>query len=427
MMRAVVRGIALVSFTLGQAHSASPGHGATNGVEESSSVAADDLERLRKSGDLRLQRGHVWELMARLTQQVGEREPLFETWYGESLVFSKTSFSGSPGIRGFLRESSTGAASSQHGDAPQASDVPVVTYTLYNYAAYQHIRSHHLYLVSELDRLRITAAEDPVVIGDLAVPPFPAEAIVLKTVWWPVARTGLTAMPVWDPEHNPPRRGGNDYTGWQRIVAIDPNPDAQATSSVRMEFVSRAFADVHRVDLKALYHVIVDQRMADHMMRDDTTRRATWIALGRSLEAGDYLALVGANMAAREISDWVWASFWWHDRPNEGPFAAGRPDQLKGEWRNYLLQVAFDADRPAAHDGGPHICFNPWLEGRFPDGGHGAGAQSNCMACHRRASYPAVNFLPVTRGAPDLTQDPAYAAGRLRTSFLWSIAMHARP
>ena len=67
------------------------------------------------------------------------------------------------------------------------------------------------------------------------------------------------------------------------------------------------------------------------------------------------------------------------------------------------------------------------MEGRFPDGGHGAGAVSNCMTCHRRASFPAVDFLPITRGEPDLAGDPAYAPGRLRTGMLWSIALHARP
>ena len=71
------------------------------------------------------------------------------------------------------------------------------------------------------------------------------------------------------------------------------------------------------------------------------------------------------------------------------------------------MQVAFDAETPKTSDGAPHVCFNPWLEGRFPDGGQGGGTASNCLACHRRASYPAVAFLPVTRGAPNLHSDPA--------------------
>ena len=90
------------------------------------------------------------------------------------------------------------------------------------------------------------------------------------------------------------------------------------------------------------------------------------------------------------------------------------------------LQAAFDAQTPVAEDGGAHIAFNPWLEGSFPDGGKGGGTASNCMACHRRASYPASSFLPVTRGAADFDRDPALAPDRLRTSFVWSIALHSR-
>lgn len=62
----------------------------------------------------------------------------------------------------------------------------------------------------------------------------------------------------------------------------------------------------------------------------------------------------------------------------------------------------------------------------MPDGGAGGGTRRNCLACHRRASHPDTAFLPITRGTPDLAKDPAFAAGKLRTGFLWSIATRAR-
>jgi hypothetical protein len=171
----------------------------------------------------------------------------------------------------------------------------------------------------------------------------------------------------------------------------------------------------------------VDSRMASRLMRDPTARKAALIALGREIRSGDYLALVAANLATKELPDWIWVTFWWHDRPDEGPFASGRPASLEKAWRNYRMATTFDSNLPASADGGPQICFDPWLEGRFPDGGQGNGMVSNCIACHRRASYPPIGFLPVTRGMPDLKRDPAYAPGRLRTGFLWSISLHARP
>jgi hypothetical protein len=251
--------------------------------------------------------------------------------------------------------------------------------------------------------------------------------MALKTAWWPIAAGGLTALPVWDPDRNPPRPGGNPYTGWERVVAVDPSYMGTSPATVGIDFAGRSHRDAHRVALQAFHHLRVDAALAARLMRDRSTRKATLIALGRELEAGDYLVLVSANLASRESEAGVWAALWWHDRPDAGPFAADRPASLQGEWRNYLLAVAYDTDHPTALDGGPHVCFDPWLEGRFPDGGHGGGTASNCMTCHGRASFPPVDFLPVTRGAADLRGDPAYAPGRLRTNFLWSIALHAGP
>ncbi|HWA21117.1 MAG TPA: hypothetical protein VG735_01830, partial [Caulobacterales bacterium] len=188
-----------------------------------------------------------------------------------------------------------------------------------------------------------------------------------------------------------------------------------------------SFPHVKRIGIDAFHHVAVDAPMAEAIMRDPEGKRAVLLALGRPLEQGDELALVGLNLMTREIDDWVWAAFWWHDRPDVGPFAADRPPGLRTPWNNYLMQAAFDAQTPVAEDGSAHIAFNPWLEGRFPDGGKGGGTASNCMACHRRASYPASSFLPVTRGAADFARDPALAPDRLRTSFLWSIALHSQP
>jgi hypothetical protein len=56
------------------------------------------------------------------------------------------------------------------------------------------------------------------------------------------------------------------------------------------------------------------------------------------------------------------------------------------------------------------------------------GSVSNCMNCHHRASIPLLPppyFLPIYRGNPD-PSDPAYAAGVLRTDYLWSIPFHSQ-
>jgi hypothetical protein len=386
-----------------------------------------DLEAARRSGDLRSERRHAWGLVARLANSLRDQsKAAFEYWHGEGEVFAAAGPDMPPkGIRGFWRPVAT--TRSADPDASQSAAAPVLTYTLYNDAAYEHIRRNHLYDSAELAGLRATGATDPTTSSDRTVPPFPRESIVLKTVWWPVAPRGITALPVWDPEANPQRREGNGYLTWERVVVVDPSESSGTGVVSPIEFAGRSFVNARRIGLGQFYHIGVDARMADNMMRDPETEKAAVIALGREIRVGDYLILIAGSLATKEISDWIWATFWWHDRPELGSFAADRPDVLKHEWRNYLLQVAFDSEKPAAVDGGPHICFNPWLEARFPDAGQGAGVVSNCMTCHRRASYPAVSFLPVTRGASNSMGDPAFAADRLRTSFLWSLAIHARP
>jgi hypothetical protein len=383
--------------------------------------ASQVLETFRDNGDLRSQRRHIWTVFAELTRTMdGQDRPVFESWYGEDQVFASGSIERAPnGIRSFSRSDRQGAA--------HVGGVPILTYTLYNDAAYRHVRANGLNRSSELERLRATGTVDRAITGNRSIPPFPRQAMVLKTVWWPVAQDAITALPVWDPELNPVRPSGNGYTSWQRAVAINPLGHAADGSTHDIAFAGRTFSKVRQFDLAAFHHIVLDARLAERLMRDRESRSTAFIALGRTLKAGDSLVLVGANLATKELSDWIWAAFWWHDLPDQGPFAADRPERASSKWSSYLMQVAFDSSTPTEPDGGAHICFNPWLEGRFPDGGGGGGTSSNCLACHRRASYPAANFLPITRGGRELTHDPAYAAGQLRTSFLWSIAMHAGP
>ena len=386
------------------------------------SVNETDAEVLRQQADLHGQRQYAWRVIGTLTGKSRDQIEAFESWHGENEVFDsgKSGVEFARGIRGY-RTGFSGSAS-----LAQSADSPIFTYTLYNNAAFNHIRDNHLYSRQELQRLQAEGRPDIVVPGDRDIPQFPAEAIVLKTAWWPISQRGISALPVWDPDANPPGRAGIGYLNWRRIVAVDPAA-AFNGNGVPLEFAGRSFRDVQRISLSSFYHVQLDKDFADRLMLDTTARKQAAVVLGRALQAGDYLVLVGANLATRETRDWVWATLWWHDRPESGPYAYDRPQAIRSVWRNYLMQVAFDATTPEAIDGSPHICFNPWLEGRFPDGGHGSGTESNCMACHARASYPPVSFLPITRGSPHLASDEAYLPGKLRTSFLWSIALHASP
>lgn len=121
-------------------------------------------------------------------------------------------------------------------------------------------------------------------------------------------------MPVWDPELNPSRKDGNDFTTWSRSIVVRLPGDADARSIRRDTF----------------QHFIVDERLANQIMQDTLARKAAAIALGRSLKAGDSLALVAMHVATKQNDGWIWTTLWWHDHPAEGPFARDRPAALPG-------------------------------------------------------------------------------------------------
>jgi hypothetical protein len=386
------------------------------------------LEGFITSGNVSAERLHVWNVFAGMTQAApGGKFAIFETWYSEQETFDPGSVvafvARAPRLprfqvpRQFLPPK--GAI------APQVAGQTVLSSVLYNFAAYNHVRSNGLYKVSTLDNLQQNGTPNPTFPKDRDIPAFPASAVSLKTVWWPIAKDRSTAMPIWDPDLNPTSPSGNPPNTWARYVAVDPT----RTNVPPDEFADVVFQGqtkhVHVVGSDKIHLVEVTADQASGVNSDGLMSSVARAALGRDLQAGDFAALVATHMTTKEIDNWVWATFWWHDRPDQGPFAADRPGSVAGVWRNYLTSVSYDLNLPREADGSPHVAFNPWLEARFPNGGHGTGVVSNCMNCHNRASYPDIPFLPVYRGNPD-PQDKAFEPGRLRTDFLWSVPDQAQ-
>lgn len=399
----------------------------TRGMAGRDETTRLQLEQLRRSGDLARQRAHLWRIFATLTTDAARGgASAFESWYGEDRCFADVESDAPP--RGLLEFSRADADAdgvfAEHG--AQSADTAPLVYTLYNAAAYRHIRRHRLFEQATLRRLRETPSTLRDAQGRIMIPPFPRDAMVVKTAWWPARGDGLTPLPVWDAQANPAIRAGNNFLGWRRVVAIDARGSRPRASKERLAFGGKSRDVSAFVALDSFHQIVVDDTLALRLQSDAALRKLAPLVLGRSLRAGDRLLLLGVHVATRQIDDWIWGTLWWHDAAQSGAYAAGRPADLAPPWRNYLLDVAFDASLPAAPDGGPHVTYNPWFEARFPDAGRGGGTTSNCMTCHRRASYPAAPFLPVTRGEPDLAHDAAFAADRVSTNLLWSLAMHAR-
>lgn len=342
----------------------------------------------------------------------------------EALV-ARIAPAGTPAFDGWARRDdlfgvdTRDAARTRH-DGFQSGEAQALIWTYYDPVATAHLRQHRLNAPDALRRLR-SARQSTDAEGDATIPPLPDGSTIVLTVWWPVAADRPTALPVWDPEANPPLQDGNNFLTWKRVVAIDPDPSRATRPTLPVELVGRAWPDAHRVALADFPHRPVDDALAAQIARDPDSRKAAVIALGRTARAGDQLALVALHLIVKQRGRWSWNTLWWHDQPERGEFARERPASLRGAWRNFLLD-SLPADAPDE----TRPCFNPWLEARFPDAGFGGGTASNCVACHRRATYPAVRFLPAVRGPRADATDPAFARGQLGTDLLWSVARGAR-
>lgn len=387
------------------------------------------LLKMRDTADVVGMRRHSWQVFAGMTQPAPGGEAIWETWWPQEQTFAKGALPFAAG-----RQRPRFAPPRQMGPrpgivAPLAAGQSGLAFVLFNPEGHRYIRENKLHLGETLDALRAQGAAD---IVDA-----PREAMSVKTVWWPVAQDQLTPMPVWDDDPSkpiddgarrpPPHNVGNDSETWKRVVAVDarrttipPNEtatvrffDPAAAKPLSAPRIDRPGSRV--VALERFYHF---KLTASDLQRSGPELNAMFRStVGRDAREGDFVALVCLHYTTKEIDDWVWSTFWWHDRPDDGPFAADRPKEVTDRWRNYLMDTALSMDTPREGDGTPNAIFNPWLEARFSN-----GVKSNCMTCHQRAVWPAEDFLPVTRGA--LKPDDPFFKNKTRLDFLWSVAIN---
>jgi len=343
----------------------------------------DPLLAMRDRGDRAAMRAHGWALWQALMPAAAA--PAWASWTPSDQLFGGAPAGGAPKLRK--------PRPFRIGDAVERETLPVMFDIVFNRSAAAHVHANHLDRAATLRAL----AE---------VPAFPTDAIAMKLTWYPVRAHGLTAMPIWDGAPGDDGAPAPDRD-WPRAIAVDPSRDdipADEEQDGAIEAQGGATRRAHVVPLAAFVHHTLE--------RDDELASARQATGDPTLERGDALALVAAHVSTKELPDWVWVTLWWHDRPDAGPFAEGRPAALSPDRAaaHYVMDVAFSSSAP---------CFNPWLEARFVD-----GTRSNCATCHQRAVVGATDYLPVTR-APLVASDP-YFEGHPQTDFVWSLAFEAR-
>ncbi len=316
-------------------------------------------------------RAHAWGLWKRIL-------PVWEHWQRSDAVFGTTDR--------IFRE----LQAFKVGGRVEVETAPLMFAVIFDPIAAKHVQDHHL-------------ADRSAQRGRIAIPDFPRGAITLKSVWFPVHNDRVTELPVWDGDTA--IDDGNPTRTWMRRVVVDP-------SGAHDEPTSGAIDEL----IDGVHHVALDAFIHRPLTTPDEVAAARRVSHDPTLAIGDHVVLIGMHISTKEIPDWVWATLWWHDRPDDGPYAAGRPGALEGAARSYLLDVTFSATDPK---GAAQPTMNPWLEARFPDGVH-----SNCLTCHRRAALGTQEYLPVTRDDTPIT-DP-YFDDKTQTDMVWSLALEAR-
>jgi hypothetical protein len=150
------------------------------------------------------------------------------------------------------------------------------------------------------------------------------------------------------------------------------------------------------------------------------------------ISPGDFLVLVGLHITTKEIPQWTWATFWWDNHSRSDWHSLGRPHRIGTPWNHYLMNVTLNGMTPVEQDGGPKICFNPFLETNVTN-----GVISNCLLCHSKAAFGSVpratgydlgvlgrDGKSLASGNPPM---PDYFDKMVSTDFLWSLASPRSP
>lgn len=299
---------------------------------------------------------------------------------------------------------------------------------IYNDPAYQWIRGDKLYQAGILDGLLANGYKE--------MPAMPSSSMVLKPMLWPVQQgDAYTAVPVWDDlpaDADKGRYAGFEVKGlWSRAVAVTARPGRRDRANVSYLYGAldsnakplpqNTYADAPVVGVDQFYNYQPDlstMKPCDRALLDQTA----YFAFNREFRQGDYLVLVAMHVMTKEQPAWTFQSFWWHDKPGYGPYAADRPriPGAAGPWNHYLMTSTYGIPERPGGDSWP-IAYNPYIElaADHP-------IRTNCMNCHQRAAWPNAKAQYEVAGVqPDALRifsgDNRIFDGLMRTDAMWTV------
>jgi hypothetical protein len=452
-------------------------------------AAAAKLEALVKARDEAGIRRHGWYLWAAINQPGRDGWPLWRSWDIATQAFAPatpvTSAAGAPSatagatgashpgslktinvknnptinlqlpyylipekVRAKHREALQGitdAANIPDGDNFQNNGDLMLVSEAYSLIGYQNIRDRKLFEQATLNALLAEGKTD--------IPDMDPKTVVLKHMYWPVKRDGLTALPVANMElYDQPANPDTTYIGfenmsrWTKAVAIDPTagqvpPVSVASVTYLYDVLAfnpgqtgltppplgpHTYKEAKVVPITDFYYKKLSAQDYEALSTYDKVLLDAsfyWVT-GRLFEPGDYLVSVASHVITKEMPSWTLQTAWWHDEPDQSPYAKDRPEipDAKGPWRHYLLASEYGITAQPGGDSLP-ITYNPFIElASHP-------VITNCRNCHIRSSWQPLNYINPT--GPDalanIQRDNPLFKGHIRADFLWTIPDRAQP
>lgn len=390
-------------------------------------------------------RRHAWEIWGGLTAMTnqtanGDSLPVYETWLSRYEVYNPgvgaesrltAVQSGRPLDRGFH-----GPVQFHHSPVSLRAGAGagqlerIVAGVKYNMPSAEHVWSNNYTDSSTLSALN-DGWPDTTAIANRNIVPFPTSAIAIKPVYFMISQTGLTVMPYWAGADSSTTPSAPTPLTWTQFVAVDPTGQ-QVGQTVQVQANGQTYP-ARVIGLDQFYAFPLTQDEVNDIITADTSQSTPLdpitvsdsiavIVNGqqstKQVAVGDYGVLVAMHVATKEIGNWTWQTFWWTPDRAANPLSRDQPASILGPFKNFAMQQAYYETVPSGpQQGQDQVTFNPYLETAFGE----QGLQSNCMSCHRTATWPGpTGPYPVFFGNVD-PGDPAVFANQTKLDFLWSI------
>jgi hypothetical protein len=405
----------------------------TAGVYPASPEGLVDMRNFERVADLRK---HAWALFAGVTAPTGTKkdpiDPVWTTWFTQSEAFGigcseSSAKRTSPRFefqlpmeivanfeaRGRSQDNVQEALKDAVAFFSNPATGALRSAVLYNKTACEHILNNQLFSGRKLSDELKTFISNDTPPEEMEVDQFPRGAIVVKSSWLRIDAGGRTVC-LWRP-------ADTTVSNECQLVGMHELRVTPVASAVPCRILPR-----QPIPTSCFYNIpVTPLNMAD-------------LSRSMTVQPGDALILVGLHVITKEIGDWVWSTFWWQAGPDSKGFPIDQPPNLFGSpWNNYAMDVTLSMETPHEEQSAivtapgkclprrtpnPKICFNPYLEGSLTNGQY-----SNCMNCHKQATFQ--RFIPDPTGTVQrgyLGSDAQCFTDKerpvMRVDYLWTLS-----